>query len=208
MLSSRWRPVVFAFLAVAAVWSLAALGFKIAREAKVTAEKVAAYMQATDLGKLSPEERAKAIRKLADKLNALPYEERRRARLDRSSARWFEQMTEEEKGQFLEATMPTGFKQMLSAFEELPEERRKRTIDDAMRRLREAREQMQAEGGTFQPQGTNGPVLSEELQARIRTMGLKTFYTQSSAQTRAELAPVLEELQRIMESGRPLRGRR
>ena len=207
MLSSRWRPVVYALVAVAAVWSLAALGFKIAREAKVTAEKVTAYMQATDLSKLSAEERAKAIRKLADKLNALPYEERRRARLDRSTGRWFEQMTEEEKTQFLDATMPTGFKQMLTAFEQLPEERRKRSIDDALRRLREARDQMQTEGGTFQPQGTNGPVLSEELQARIRTIGLKTFYTQSSAQTRAELAPVLEELQRIMESGRPFHRR-
>ena len=207
MLSSRWRPVVYALVAVAAVWSLAALGFKIAREAKVTAEKVTAYMQATDLSKLSAGERAKAIRKLADKLNALPYEERRRARLDRSTGRWFEQMTEEEKTQFLDATMPTGFKQMLTAFEQLPEERRKRSIDDALRRLREARDQMQTEGGTFQPQGTNGPVLSEELQARIRTIGLKTFYTQSSAQTRAELAPVLEELQRIMESGRPFHRR-
>ena len=207
MLSSRWRPVVYALVAVAAVWSLAALGFKIAREAKVTAEKVTAYMQTTDLSKLSAGERAKAIRKLADKLNALPYEERRRARLDRSTGRWFEQMTEEEKTQFLDATMPTGFKQMLTAFEQLPEERRKRSIDDALRRLREARDQMQTEGGTFQPQGTNGPVLSEELQARIRTIGLKTFYTQSSAQTRAELAPVLEELQRIMESGRPFHRR-
>jgi hypothetical protein len=207
MLTSRWRPVAYALVAIAAVWSLAALGFKIAREAKVTAEKVTAYMQATDLSKLSAEDRAKALRKLADKLNALPYEERRRARLDRSTARWFELMTEDEKAQFLEATMPTGFKQMLSAFEELPEEKRKRAIDDALRRLREARDQIRAEGGSFQPEGTNGPVLSDELQARIRTIGLKTFYSQSSAQTRAELAPVLEELQRTMESGRPFRRR-
>jgi hypothetical protein len=199
--------VAYALVAIAAVWSLAALGFKIAREAKVTAEKVTAYMQATDLSKLSAEDRAKALRKLADKLNALPYEERRRARLDRSTARWFELMTEDEKAQFLEATMPTGFKQMLSAFEELPEEKRKRAIDDALRRLREARDQIRAEGGSFQPEGTNGPVLSDELQARIRTIGLKTFYSQSSAQTRAELAPVLEELQRTMESGRPFRRR-
>jgi hypothetical protein len=47
--------------------------------------------------------------------------------------------------------------------------------------------------------------LSAELQTGIRTMGLLEFYKQSPLQTRAELAPILEELQRVMESGRPFR---
>ena len=124
-------------------------------------------------------------------------------RADRSGERWFEQMTEEEKGQFIEATMPTGFKQMINAFEEMPEDKRRRAIDDALKRLREAR--LQA-GGTANA-NTNRPPISPELEAKVRTIGLKTFYSQSSAQTKAELAPVLEELQRAMESGRFQRGR-
>ena len=96
--------------------------------------------------------------------------------------------------------MPTGFKQMISAFEELPEERRRRTVDDALRRLREANNRMQG-GAALRGGGTNQPPISEELQAKLRTIGLQTFYSQSSAQTKAELAPVLEELQRVMEMG-------
>ena len=137
-------------------------------------------------------------------MNRLSREERQRLRLDRTAFRWFEQMTEGEKGGFIEATMPTGFKQMIAAFEELPEERRRRAVDEALRRLRSASNR--TEGGAVMG-GTNQPPISEELQAQVRTIGLKAFYSQSSAQTKAELAPVLEELQRVMESGRPFRGR-
>ena len=203
-MSQRWRPVVISALAVCGIWLVALAGYRIAKNAKMTAEKVKAYAESVDISKLTGAARAKAIRELADKLNALTLEERRKARLERAAWSWFDQMTEEEKARFLEATMPTGFKQMLTSFEQLPEEKRRRAIDDALRRLKEARGQFGAGPG----RGTNSPpVLSDELQARIRTIGLKAYYSQSSAQTKAELAPVLEELQRVMESGRLFRGR-
>jgi len=99
--------------------------------------------------------------------------------------------------------MPTGFKQMITAFEQQSEEKRKRAIDEALKRLKETQSEVQtgqnpsASGDTNRP-----PPLSPELEAKVRTIGLKSFYSQSSAQTKAELAPVLEELQRLMESGR------
>jgi hypothetical protein len=205
MLSQRWRPVFLSGVAVCAIWLVALAGYRIARNAKMTADKVKAYAESVDLSKLSGEARAKAIRELEDKLNALSLEERRKARVERSAWSWFNQMTEDEKAAFIEATMPTGFKQMLTAFEQMPEEKRRKAIDDSLRRLRD---QSATSPGGGNPGGTNAPpVLSDELQAKMRTIGLKTFYSQSSAQTKAELAPVLEELQRVMESGRPFRTR-
>ena len=194
--------MVWAVVALAGIWVVALAGHWIAQNSRMTAEKVTAFTASVDLSKLSPADRAKAIRELADRINKLSYEERQRMRADRSGDRWFVQMTEEEKGQFIEATMPTGFKQMISAFEEMPEDKRRRAIDDALKRLREARAQAGGANG-----GTNRQPISPELEAKVRSIGLKTFYSQSSAQTKAELAPVLEELQRTMESGRFQRGR-
>ena len=209
MLSQRWRPVVFCLLGAFAIWGIALTGYHIAKNSKVTAEKVQAYIESIDLSKLSGSARADAIRKLEDMLNRLSPEERRRVRMGRMPGDWFEQMTEEEKAGFLEATMPTGFKQMLTAFEELPKEKRDRAVDDALRRLKEAQTKMHASQDPFSGNATNnGPMLSAELQAKVRTIGLKTFYSQSSPQTKAELAPVLEELQRVMESGAAFRDRR
>jgi hypothetical protein len=205
MLNQRYRPLVYGLVAVVAVWLVAWAGFSLARSSKVTAEKVRTYLRTVDLSKLSGAERAKVLRKLADQLNALSYEERRQARLDREWRRWFEAMTADEKGSFIEATMPTGVKQMMASFEQLPVERRRRAIEDSLKRLREAQQNLenQEPDQTASAQGTNAPPpLSEELQRKIATTGLRTFYTESSAQTRAELAPILEELQRTMESGR------
>jgi hypothetical protein len=194
--------VLFLALALAGVWAMALTGYGIARNARLTAAKVQAYAESVDLSKLSGEARAKAIRRLADLLNALSLDERQKARLERVGWEWLGQMTDEEKAAFIEATMPTGFKQMIASFEQLPEEKRRRAVNDALRHLREAQARLRGAAGDPEPSTNGPPPLSPELRAKIRTIGLRTFYSQSSAQTKAELAPVLEELQRVMESGR------
>src|SRR5579872_5437204 len=131
MLNRRWRPVLLCGLVVLGVWVLALSGYTITKNRRVTVERVRAYVESVDLSKLSADERAQAIRKLADMLNALSLEERQRARLERLSWGWFSQMTENEKAGFIDSTMPTGFKQMLSSFEQLPEDKRRKTVDDA-----------------------------------------------------------------------------
>jgi hypothetical protein len=203
-MNARTRALGLAAVALLAVWGLAWVGYSLAARSKVTVEKIQAYVHATDLRRLNERERARAIQRLADLINALSFEERRRARLAGLWRNWFEVMTEEEKGRFIEATMPTGFKKMIAAFEEWPEERRRRAVEEAVRRLREAQRRLPESRGASD---ANPPgALSEELQQRIAVIGLKTFYAESSAQTKAEVAPLLEELQRLMQSGRFTRG--
>jgi hypothetical protein len=188
------RFLIGAVVVIVGIWLLAMAGHWYLESIKMTADKVRAYVTSVDFAQLTGDARARAIRKLEDDLNALSYEERQQLRMQHTVRLWFDQMTEEEKSQFLEATLPTGFKQMINAFQQMPEDKRRRLIDSTMKNLQKANNQAQANGGT------NGPPLSPELEAKVRTIGLDTFYSQSSAETKAELAPVLEELQHQMET--------
>jgi hypothetical protein len=98
---------------------------------------------------------------------------------------------------------------MLISFEQQPPEKRQKAIDDAIKRLREARDNPPEKPTETNPNDTNAPpVLSEDLQKKVATIGLNSLYSSSSAATKAELAPLLEEIQKTMESGRMLRGGR
>jgi hypothetical protein len=201
MLSQRQRPILWAMAALVAIWVIAMAGYEIARNARVTPERIRAYTAAMDFSRLSAAQRAAAVQKLAAMLNALTLKERQSLRPDRTA--WFKQMTEDEKEKLIEATMPTGIKQMLNAFEALPPDKQQHAVNDAIQQMKSAQAKLAA--GESPPPDDNGPPLSPELQEKLMKEGLQSFYSQSSAQTKAELAPLLEQMQQMMETGRLIR---
>ncbi len=206
-MSARNRPLLIGLAVLGVAWALAFAGFGIARHLKVTPEKVRAYLHAVDFSHLTGPERAQALRKLAAMLNSLTLEERREVRADGEMAHWFAAMTDDEKGGFMEATMPTGFRQMMTAFEQMTPEKRRKAVEDSVRRMREEREKReQGEPEELATADTNRPPeLSPELREKAVQLGLKTFYDSGSPQMKAELAPMLEEMQQSMESGKLFR---
>jgi len=212
-MTRQLRFLMGAVAAIAGIWVLAMAGHWYFASLTMTADKIRAYVDSVDFGHLTGDARARALKELEDKLNALSYDERQKLRMQHLVDGWFNEMTEDEKAQFVEATLPSNITQMINAFQQLPEDKRRRLIDNTMRNLQDGggpangRRRMWGTNappnGTNAPSGgTNAPPISPELEAKIRSVGLKTFYSQSSAETKAELAPVLEELQHQMESGR------
>ncbi len=202
MINPRQRFLVWAVACLAGIWLAAWAGHRYFESRKMTADKVHAYVDSVNFSQLTGAARAKALKELEDKLNALSYDERQRLRSEHLLNNWFAQMTDEEKTQFVEATLPAGFKQMINAFEQLPEDKRRRVIDDAIKNLRKVNNRDPGTNSLVGGATNSPPPISPELEAKIRTIGLKSFYSQSSAQTKAEVAPFLEEMQRQMESGR------
>ena len=206
-MSPRTRPFAIALAVLATAWGLAFGGFCLARHLKPTPEKVRAFLHSVDFSKLTGPQRAEVLRKLAKMLNALTLEERREARVDGEMAKWFAAMTDAEKTGFMEATMPSGFQQMFTAFEQMPADKRRKAVDDSVKRMREQREKAaQAGPEDVASADTGKPAeLPAELREKAVQIGLKTFYDTGSAQMKAELAPMLEEMQRSMESGQLFR---
>lgn len=196
-MNQRNRPILIAAAAILAAWLLAWSGYVICGHTKMTAEKVRKYEATLDFARMAAAERLKALKTLAEKINAMSPEERQRWRLDLD---WFRQLTEEEKTFFLDAFLPGEMKTALRMFEQWPKQRQQHEIDQAMEELQ--RHAADPGGHPLGGQnGTNGPLFSPELDKKIRTMGLNALYSQGSASTKAALAPLLMEVQRQFESG-------
>ena len=190
------RTFLIAAATMALVWFLAWTGYVLARNSKGTAERVNQYISAHDLKILSDADRAKALQAVIDQLNALSPEERRKWRFDND---WFRQMTDDEKSRFIEAVLPAEMRQALDEFEKMPKQKRQDQIDEALRQVREHAGRNRDRNNNNEP-----PELSPDLDKKVRTMGLKSVFSDSSAQTKAELMPLLLEVQRQFESGRGL----
>ena len=132
----RWMLLVASF--IMAILLVAWVGYGIAENSKVTADKVTQYANDTELKGLSGTARAEALHQLEDMINRLSVEERRKWRHDGAWKKWLDEMTEVEKGQFIEATMPSGFKQWLNTFDGLPADQRKQFIDELIKRTSKA----------------------------------------------------------------------
>lgn len=197
-MNPKKKTVLTAAGILAAVWVLALGGFLYARSLKVTPEKVRDSLAGLKLEGRDAGDREKALGRFADQLNQLGADERREVRADEEWRRLFQEMTDAEKLGFIEKTLPTGVKQALEAFEKLDGSKRQQAVADAVKRMREGQPN-RGQGGP--------PPLSDEARERIIQSGLGAYFRESSAQTKAELAPVLEEIQRAMESGRLLRNR-
>ncbi len=193
MLQQRQRPILIGIGALVLGWLLAWGGYVLSKHSKMTAPRVYQFQNSLDLSRLSAADRLKALKALADKVNALSAEERQHWQLDLD---WFAQLTDDEKAFFIDAFMPGEMQMALRMFEQWPKERQQEEIDKAFKDLR-----ARAESPGSRQHGTNGPLFSPELDKKIRTMGLNTLFNGGSSQTKADLAPLLMEVQRQFESG-------
>lgn len=190
-MSARQRILWRGLAGLAALWVVVYAIASIAGGMKPTAEKVEAYQRKNPLSATEdPEERRRIIETMAGMLNRMDSSEAARLaeRAEDDPRRdFFREMSPEEQFYFLERRVGRAFQQMMESFNEMEREERREIVDRAIRQMREGR------GG---PSGLEEQ--DPEVVERIAEAGFRAYYADASAETKIDLAPLMEEMQSVM----------
>lgn len=186
----KWKIIIFGVMGIALCWTMALGAMYLAGTQKMTAEKVTTFVEQTDFNAMSQAQRDRFVDDLSRKVNALPFEERRVLRTDRKMRETFEQMTPQQRGRYIEQTLPSGLKQTFDALNAMTREERQALVDRALRDMAQAEQRMQDEPADQR--------LSDEQLQRIVNEGMRQFFSEASADTKHDLQPLIEQFQAIL----------
>jgi len=197
-MNPRNTLLVKGIVALFLLWGIAYAIVSWAGSIRPTPEKVEDYIDANPLeGLEDPEKRKEVIATLATMLNELEPSEIRFLEENRDKdprRNFFEQLNPEEQFYFLEKRVGRAFQQMMQSFNEMGRDERKEIVENSLRRMQEQ---------------NGGPARLEkadpEVVEKITGAGLKAYYEDASAETKIDLAPLLEEMQRSMTTMRKRR---
>lgn len=177
------------------IWLVALAGIHWARSMKPTPASMEAYLATRgDLSSLTEAERTEVIDRMARDLNRLTLEQRQELR--RGNSRFdtfFAQLTPAERSDFLDRTLPEGFKQMMLAFNKMEPAKRKKFVQRALDDL----DKIESEG--MRPADR---ALEDAQAQKIINQGLDSFYNEANADVKLEMAPVIERMQQVMQNVR------
>lgn len=181
------RPLwLKAALVLAGLWLIAGAVIFWARQTKPTPERLVAYLEANPIdGAGSRDEKLQAI---ADQLNALTFEQRREVRMGKQLDLYFKKLQPQEQARFLDLTLPTGFKQMMESLNKMERPQRKRFVEKALRDMERDRNFNGENDGNLD---TNARKMIEQ--------GFKSFYSEATADTKMDVAPLIEQLQQNLQ---------
>ena len=181
-----WLKIVGA---LAAVWIVAAAAIHFARGAKPTAESVTSYISRTRLEGTSGRGRETVIGNVESMLNRVTFEERQKIQRAGVTRDFFKGLTPAEQEAFLDATLPAGFKQLMESFNKMDPEKRKNIVERAVTEMKKH-------------EGEQPPAdRDEKLGQHMVDQGLRSFYKDASSDTKLDLAPLIEQMQKNLQGG-------
>ena len=176
-------------LALGAVWAVAAGAIHWLHASQPTAASVTDYLAHARIDTRTGRDREKTIRSVEDQLNDVSFEERQHLQRSGVARQFYRALTPAEQAAFLDATLPADFRQMMDAFNKMDPAKRKAFVERAV-------DEMKQHEGEGPPPGVD-----EQMNQRFIDQGMKSFYSDASADTKLDLAPLIEQMQRNLQGG-------
>lgn len=183
---------------IGGIWAAVYGALKVAGRFEQTPDRIAAFIDRHPLDDLAPEDRLAVVEDVADRVNRLEPDQRRAFRASQEALgrdAFFERLDPAEKIAFIELTVDNSFREMIRAFNDMDADERRRRVEQALR-------DMEADGSGGGGAREELEALDPELFNRVVASGLEAYYREASADTKLDLAPLLERMQERIRMGR------
>lgn len=192
---NRRNVFLKAALILMAVWGVVWGVRSIAESKKITAELVNREISKANFADWSGEasapdaaesaRRDKELRRIADLVNRLDFHEREKNRENRTGENFFRKLTPTEKGTFIEITVAETMGRFMETLDAMPPEQRKKFVEQGLKDI---------QSGRTEAEMARADELGDDLLEKITQEGLKAYFEKSSADTKLDLAPLMEAM--------------
>lgn len=190
--------ILKAVAVLAVVWVVVFSVRSMAASKKITAERLDReisglafedWSESGGSGKQA-EQRKEEIRRVAKMVNRLDFKERERNRESRATEDFFRKLSSGEKNLFIDLTIVETMSRFMEALDEMPAEQRKQFVEQGLREIQE---------GRTEEEMARAQELDDELLTKISQEGMRAFFNEASADTKLDLAPLMEAMNEVMQ---------
>ncbi len=180
----------------ASVWGIRAY----AGSRKITAERVNREVAAANFADWSSENaptdaaeaqrRDKELRKIAGLVNGLDFQEREKNRDNRTGETFFRKLSPGEKGLFIDLTIMESMSRFMQSLDAMKPEQRRKFVEQGLNEIKEGRTGAEM---------ARADELGADLLDKISQQGMKAYFEKSSADTKLDLAPLMQAMNETMQ---------
>lgn len=197
---SRKNVIVKAFLVLALVWA-SVWGIRtLTGSRKITADRVNREIAGANFTDWSDRDgssetsegkrRDKKLREIASMLNRLDFQEREKNRRNRDGEAFFRKLSTREKSLFIDLTVMESMQRFMEALDAMPPEQRKKFVAQGLEEV---------EKGQTEEEMARARELGSDLLEKISQEGMRAYFEKSSAETKLDLAPLMEAVNETMQ---------
>jgi hypothetical protein len=190
------KAAVILFAVWLGVWGLRSYaGSKRITSARVDREIAGANfanwsVEGGERGVVEAKRREGTLRDIAGMVNRLDFQEREKNRENRSGEAFFRKLSPKEKSLFIELTVMESMSRFMQSLDAMAPEQRKKFVEQGLKEIREGRTEAEM---------ARADELGEDLLNKISEEGMKAYFQKSSADTKLDLAPLMEAMNEAMQ---------